>query len=117
MQAYGPLGSPGRLKKDISDPVVMEDPIITEMALRHRASPAQVYRSTGLLDHISTLTSLTLKHLKTSLATINIYVPLHTAFILTAQAKSTVLISCCDLIHTYTHSCRYAWHLLYNEVL
>ncbi len=42
MEAYAPLGSPGRTRKNSLDPVVMEDPVIAEVALRHGASPAQV---------------------------------------------------------------------------
>ncbi len=43
MEAYSPLGNPGRssANKD-SDPVVMEDSIIREIAERLKASPAQV---------------------------------------------------------------------------
>lgn len=44
MQAYAPLGSPGRFQDMINpnDPVVLKDPVINEIALKHGASPAQV---------------------------------------------------------------------------
>ena len=42
MQAYAPLGSPGRPRRKSSDPVVLDDPVINEIAKEHEASPAQV---------------------------------------------------------------------------
>ena len=41
-QAYAPLGSPGRWNQQSDDPVVMEDPIIKEIAEKHGATPGQV---------------------------------------------------------------------------
>ena len=41
-QCYGPLGSPGRPTKESSDPVVMDDPVIRELASKYNATPAQV---------------------------------------------------------------------------
>ena len=40
--AYGPIGSPGRRGVSDSDPVVMEDPVIKEIAEKCKATPAQV---------------------------------------------------------------------------
>ena len=42
VEGFAPLGSPGRLNATSSDPVVMEDPIIKEIAARKGATPAQV---------------------------------------------------------------------------
>ena len=44
IQAYGPIGSPGRPKEHVADnePVVLDDPIIKEIAQKHNATPAQV---------------------------------------------------------------------------
>ena len=39
-EAYAPLGSPGTMSRD--DPVVMEDPVINEIAEKHCATPGQV---------------------------------------------------------------------------
>ena len=39
-EAYAPLGSPGTISCD--DPVVMEDPVIKEIAEKHGATPGQV---------------------------------------------------------------------------
>ena len=39
---YSPLGSPRRLEKNPADPVVMEDPVINEIATKHKATAAQV---------------------------------------------------------------------------
>ena len=39
-EAYAPLGSPGTMSHD--DPVVMEDPVINEIAEKHCATPGQV---------------------------------------------------------------------------
>ena len=44
MQAYSPLGNPGRcshIRQD-ADPVVMEDPVIKEVAKKHGVTAAQV---------------------------------------------------------------------------
>ena len=41
-EAYAPLGSPGRWDVKSDDPVVMEDPVIKEIAEKHNATPGQV---------------------------------------------------------------------------
>ena len=41
-EAYAPLGSPGRWGVKSDDPVVMEDPVIKEIAEKHNATPGQV---------------------------------------------------------------------------
>ena len=41
-EAYAPIGSPGRMNKDDSDPVVLDNPVIKEIAEKHNATPAQV---------------------------------------------------------------------------
>ena len=41
-EAYAALGSPGRRSQLSDDPVVMEDPIIKEIAEKHGATPGQV---------------------------------------------------------------------------
>lgn len=46
-ECYAPLGSPTRLSVKPDDPVVMEDPVIKELAVKYNASPAQV-RLVGL---------------------------------------------------------------------
>ena len=43
VQAYSPLGNPSRPSKKDTEPVVMEDAVIQEIAAKHKASPAQVY--------------------------------------------------------------------------
>ena len=48
-EAYAPLGSPGRRSQQSGDPVVMEDPVIKEIAEKHGATPGQV----ELLGHAS----------------------------------------------------------------
>ena len=45
VEAYAPLGSPGRMGAEESDPIVMEDPVITEMATKKGVTPAQVCNS------------------------------------------------------------------------
>ncbi|OQV21053.1 Prostaglandin F synthase 1 [Hypsibius exemplaris] len=40
--AYGPLGSPGRLDIRSGDPVLLEDPLVLEIAKRHNKTPAQI---------------------------------------------------------------------------
>ena len=42
LQAYSPLGSPSRPSKTDTEPVVMEDPVIKEIAGRLDATPVQV---------------------------------------------------------------------------
>lgn len=42
LEAYSPLGCPARPSKEDSDPVVLEDPVIKEIAEKHSVSPAQV---------------------------------------------------------------------------
>ena len=42
IQAYAPLGSPSRRGVQATDPVVMEDPMIKEMAVKKSLTPAQV---------------------------------------------------------------------------
>ena len=39
---YSPLGSPRRLEKNPADPVVLEDPVIREIATKHKTTAAQV---------------------------------------------------------------------------
>ena len=43
VEAYAPLGSPGRRIVSESDPVVMDDPLINEIAAKKGATAAQVY--------------------------------------------------------------------------
>lgn len=40
--AYAPIGSPGRWEKPEDEPVVMEDPLVKELAAKYKATPAQV---------------------------------------------------------------------------
>ena len=43
LEAYSPLGNPGRVSgTKATEPVVMEDPVIKEIAERLNTSPAQV---------------------------------------------------------------------------
>ena len=42
-ECYAPLGSPSRIGIDPDEPVVMEDPVINEIATKYNATPAQVY--------------------------------------------------------------------------
>ena len=42
LEAYSPLGNPGRPSVGASDPVVMEDPVIKDIAQKHNSTPAQV---------------------------------------------------------------------------
>ena len=41
-EAYAPLGSPARKGVKSDEPVVMEDPVIKEIAEKHGATPGQV---------------------------------------------------------------------------
>ena len=41
-ECYAPLGSPARLGLDPNQPVVMEDPVINEIAAKYNVTPAQV---------------------------------------------------------------------------
>ena len=41
-EAYAPIGSPGRFGIQDTDPVVLEDPVVQEIATKHNATPAQV---------------------------------------------------------------------------
>ena len=42
VEAYAPLGSPGRWGVSESEPVVMDDPLINEIAAKKGATAAQV---------------------------------------------------------------------------
>ena len=42
IEAYAPLGSPARRGVEATDPVVMDDPTIKEIASKKVATPAQV---------------------------------------------------------------------------
>lgn len=42
LEAYAPLGSPTRMSPSPDEPVVMEDPVVKEIASKHGATPAQV---------------------------------------------------------------------------
>lgn len=42
LEAYAPLGSPSRFGIDPNDPIVMEDPLINEIATKYGVTPAQV---------------------------------------------------------------------------
>jgi len=42
LEAYSPLGSPARPGITDADPVVMEDPVIKEMATKYNATVGQV---------------------------------------------------------------------------
>ena len=41
-EAYAPLGSPARKGVKSDEPVVMDDPVIKEIAEKHGATPGQV---------------------------------------------------------------------------
>ena len=41
-EAFAPIGSPGRFGIQDTDPVVLEDPVVQEIATKHNATPAQV---------------------------------------------------------------------------
>ena len=49
LEAYSPLGNPGRPSVGASDPVVMEDSVIKDIAQKHKATPAQVLYATAML--------------------------------------------------------------------
>ena len=42
LEAYSPLGNPGRQHKETGKPEVIEDPTIKEIAMKHHATVAQV---------------------------------------------------------------------------
>ena len=42
IECYAPLGSPSRFGIDPNDPVVMEDPVINEIATKYSVTAAQV---------------------------------------------------------------------------
>ena len=42
LEAYAPIGSPGRYFRKDGDPDVLSDPVINEIAEKHNATPAQV---------------------------------------------------------------------------
>ena len=41
-EAYSPLGNPSRPSKSSQEPVVLDDPVINEIAKKYNATPAQV---------------------------------------------------------------------------
>ena len=41
-ECYAPLGSPSRMGIGPNEPVIMEDPVINEIAMKYNATPAQV---------------------------------------------------------------------------
>lgn len=43
VEAYSPLGSPARPGAKDDEPVVMNDPVIKDIAVKRKVSPAQVY--------------------------------------------------------------------------
>ena len=48
LEAYSPLGNPGRPDKEQGEPEVMQDVTIRGIASKHHATPAQVRRVKGL---------------------------------------------------------------------
>ena len=44
LEAYSPLGNPGRPEVGATDPVVLEDAVVKEIATKHGATVAQVCR-------------------------------------------------------------------------
>jgi len=42
LEAYSPLGNPNRPSKTDTDPVVLDDPVIKEIATKLDCTPAQV---------------------------------------------------------------------------
>ena len=44
VEAYGPIGSPGRPNsfKSKDDPIVLDDPVVKDVAAKHGATAAQV---------------------------------------------------------------------------
>ena len=54
-EAYAPIGSPGRANKQDGDPVVLENPVVKEIAEKHNATPAQVCHQIKMGSRITTL--------------------------------------------------------------
>ena len=52
IQAFGPIGSPGRWAAavDPNDPILLEDPLINEIAKKHQATAAQASRLNRLQE-------------------------------------------------------------------
>ena len=43
--SYSPLGSPGRLDKSDDEPVLLNDPVVKEIADKYKVTSAQVYNN------------------------------------------------------------------------
>ena len=43
--SYSPLGSPGRLDKSDDEPVLLDDPVVKEIADKYKVTSAQVYNN------------------------------------------------------------------------
>ena len=41
-EAYSPLGNPGRVQKGENEPNLMDDPVVKELADKHKCTTAQV---------------------------------------------------------------------------
>jgi len=41
-EAYSPLGTPGRVQKGENEPCLMDDPVVKEIADKHKCTTAQV---------------------------------------------------------------------------
>ena len=50
-EVYSPLGNPARPTIDASDPVVLEDSTINDIAKKHNATAAQVHTNTHFTDN------------------------------------------------------------------
>jgi len=75
LTAYGPLGRPGLSQDAVNDPVVLEDPILKQMATKYERTVAQI-----LLRYLVTLYSFS------GLTHVYLHVPSH---VITLQLKPT----------------------------
>ena len=83
LEAYAPLGNPSRPSKKDTEPVVMDDPVIKEIAEKHGATAAQVYNLYSYHD----------RHLMVVYIQVCLAFPLHRGLMVLSKSVKPVRIS------------------------